>query len=497
MIQRLSFLFSFIFLCTNIYYSQSQAQLTIYQQELGSYLFIVEHEFHLRYGLAFPLTFKLNITSGVTGLIAKEKHSSKDLWEVMSEKHKDDVFNDVEAVRFDYGNRSAFISASFKDNDSLFIKICDTNGNGIESNYEGITKYYDNRKAAVTITADDWLNGYNEFFPPLLDIFRSYGLYVTVGVVTKYLALSTWNEIQDELDKGYVEVSSHSRTHPFIPYSDPYGEVFGSVNDIIRNLNLPGYFNVNNKEYVYVWIAPSGEYDSTVDSLLGLSSYLAARLYENLPPDTPRVYFYGDSTFSNWNITTNHFAPFLPTVEIGAPSWGGGDTSLVSLNRLFDLVVANRGIYHLMWHPQVIYDDQNKPYLLNHLSHISSHPDLWYVNLGPLYLYHMMQEVNSSAVTSIREQTVDHLSESYRLEQNYPNPFNPFTTISFELSNDVFVNIIVYNILSEKVTTLVNSNMKKGNHKINFNSSKLTSGIYVYQLTAGSEVLTKKMVILK
>ena len=487
----------YIFLYASISHSQSQAKIADIKLKNGSYIFIVNHEFRLKYGIAFPLTYKFNIESMDRGLIAEEKHSSKDLWEVMSEKKEGDFFNDVEAVRFDYGNHYAFASASFGNSDSLFIKISSSNGNSVESSYEGITKYYDNRQAAVTITADDWLNGYNDLFPPLLELFRSYSLYVTVGVVTKYLTSSTWNEIQVQLDKGYIEVSSHSRTHPFIPYPDPYGEVIGSVNDITSNLELPTYYNINNREYVYVWIAPSGEYDSTVDSLLGLSSYLAARLYENLPTDTPRVYIYGDSVFSEWSISDNHFKPFLPTVEIGAPSWGGGDTSLTSLNNLFDSVVKQEGIYHLMWHPQVIYDDQNKLYLLNHLKHISIHPGLWYVNLGPLYLYHMIQNVNSSPITGFKERIVEHEFHSYKLEQNYPNPFNPFTTIRFELLNNAAVNVTIYNLLGEKIKVLIDKNLNEGIHEVRFNGSNLTSGIYFVKLTAGNEIFIRKMMLLK
>ncbi len=497
MIKQLSFLSAFILLNINSIHSQNEARLSINRQIDGSYVFVTQQQFHLRYGLAFPLTFKFYFSPEVTGLNAKVKHSSTDSWETIPEKHPGDIYNDEEAVRFDYNEQYAFISASFNYCDSLFIKICDDADNNIESNYEGITKYYDNRQAAVTITADDWLNGYNDLFPPLLNIFRSYGLYVTVGITTKYLGSSVWDEIQNQLNLGSIEVASHSRTHPFIPYSDPYGEVLGSVTDIKRNLKLPKYFNANNEEYVYVWIAPSGEYDATIDSLLGLSTYLAVRLYENLPTDTPRAYIYGDSTFSSWNSDKNHFEPFLPTVEIGAPEWGGGDTSLSTLNDLYDTVIVKGGIYHLMWHPQVIFDDQDKDYLLNHLSYISFHSDLWYVNLGPLYLYHIIYEANSPAVTDAHEPVIKPSPGSYKLEQNYPNPFNPYTTIHFELKENVFVNVTIYSMLGERIAALVNDYMEKGVHEINFDTAGLSSGSYIYQLKAGKEVFTKKMTLLK
>jgi len=496
MIQKFFYLFVFLII-TNVY-SQNDAELQVIQQGKGEYAFFVQHDFHLRYGLGFPLTFRFDIPSEIDGLIAMKRYSYSSPWEIIPQKYKYNIFNDVEAVRIDSNNSTAYVSAAFSSgSDSLFIKICDSTGSITETIYTGIPKYYDNRKTAVTITADDWLEGYHDLFPPLLNLFRSHGLYVTVGIVTQYVAPAQWNGIQAEIDKGNVEIASHSRTHPFIPYSNPYGEIIGSVTDIKRNLTLSKYYNLNNSEYVYVWIAPSGEYDSIVDSLLGFGSYLAPRLYVNLPADTPRAYIYGDSAFSSWSNSRNHFEAFLPTVEIGAPSWGGGNTDLVSLNSLFDTIAAKVGIYHLMCHPHTIYEDQNEPYLLDHLSYISFHPDVWYVNLGLLYLYHLIQDANKYPLSSITEKTSQETPKLFILDQNFPNPFNPNTSIRYELTDDTFVNISVYNILGEKVADLVNGLMKKGIHEVNFKSSLLTSGPYIYQLTAGNEVLAKKMILLK
>ena len=84
------------------------------------------------------------------------------------------------------------------------------------------------------------------------------------------------------------------------------------------------------------------------------------------------------------------------------------------------------------------------------------------------------------------------------LRQNYPNPFNPATTIEFSIAATSHVSLVVYNILGEKVETLVNENLNAGQHSIVFNaSSHLASGIYIYQLRAGNMVVEKKMTLLK
>ena len=85
----------------------------------------------------------------------------------------------------------------------------------------------------------------------------------------------------------------------------------------------------------------------------------------------------------------------------------------------------------------------------------------------------------------------------YSLEQNYPNPFNPTTHMNFSISNSGNVSLIIYNILGKKISTLVNSFLKAGTYSIEFDASKLPSGIYFYELRANSFMEVKKMILEK
>ncbi|MCL5029574.1 MAG: T9SS type A sorting domain-containing protein [Bacteroidetes bacterium] len=98
-------------------------------------------------------------------------------------------------------------------------------------------------------------------------------------------------------------------------------------------------------------------------------------------------------------------------------------------------------------------------------------------------------------ITGINNKVVPH---SFFVDQNYPNPFNPTTNIQFGLAKQENVNLTVYDILGRQVAVLLNNQtFSSGVHSVEFNASKLASGTYIYRLQAGSNVVVKKMMLLK
>ncbi len=95
------------------------------------------------------------------------------------------------------------------------------------------------------------------------------------------------------------------------------------------------------------------------------------------------------------------------------------------------------------------------------------------------------------------EKEVQKLPIKYSLSQNYPNPFNPSTVINYTIPNAGMTKVEVFNILGQKVITLVNKNLEAGSHKVEFNASNLTSGIYFYKLQSNNFTSIKKMMLIK
>jgi hypothetical protein len=86
---------------------------------------------------------------------------------------------------------------------------------------------------------------------------------------------------------------------------------------------------------------------------------------------------------------------------------------------------------------------------------------------------------------------------AFSLGQNYPNPFNPVTTIQYDLSEQAFVTLKVYNIRGETIATLVKTEQPVGRYHVSFDASELNSGIYLYSITAGAYKDVKRMVFMK
>lgn len=102
-----------------------------------------------------------------------------------------------------------------------------------------------------------------------------------------------------------------------------------------------------------------------------------------------------------------------------------------------------------------------------------------------------------SIPTIVSVNNAKHLPTEFTLEQNYPNPFNPTTSITYSISKAGMVNLNIYNLLGQKVTTLVERNQTEGSYKIKFDATNLSSGIYFYRLTSGNMTIIRKMMLLK
>lgn len=120
-------------------------------------------------------------------------------------------------------------------------------------------------------------------------------------------------------------------------------------------------------------------------------------------------------------------------------------------------------------------------------------------NTGRLFVDNLNSNQYKGPVvpTDVTEDPGNILPRSFTLKQNYPNPFNPSTVISFEIPTRSAVKLEVFNVLGQKVTTLVNDQLAAGSYTATFDGSRYASGVYLYRLRADDFEETRKMVLVK
>jgi len=119
-------------------------------------------------------------------------------------------------------------------------------------------------------------------------------------------------------------------------------------------------------------------------------------------------------------------------------------------------------------------------------------------------VYPDLKWASNGARVRLSRLTADNrgLPQEYALAQNYPNPFNPGTMVAFDVPADGHVNVSIFNVLGQKVRTLVDRDCAAGRYEQEWdsrddNGNPISTGVYFYRLTAGEQVLTKKMLLLK
>lgn len=120
-------------------------------------------------------------------------------------------------------------------------------------------------------------------------------------------------------------------------------------------------------------------------------------------------------------------------------------------------------------------------------------------NSGVTYLLGsggMILKSTNGSITGF-EQTGNNNPAGYYLSQNYPNPFNPVTAIYFQMPEEGYVTLKVYNVTGKEEAMLVNDQLTAGAYNIDFNAANLPSGVYFYVLSAKNFSITKKMILIK
>jgi hypothetical protein len=220
------------------------------------------------------------------------------------------------------------------------------------------------------------------------------------------------------------------------------------------------------------------------------------KLYYNLNSEFYRQQ--GDSVFKYDPSLNEEYLLFDFSAEVGDTitnfEYGENDTLQIILTYKFENgeYLGVNGTYYTFFINQTqLIDDEISLSVFDSLGIIERNSTWFDENLSGA----VIDGTVYGNVTSVENE--DFTIQNFSLTQNYPNPFNPMTTINYNLDINSYVNLDIYNIIGEKVETLVSELQNAGNYKINFNASNLPSGIYFYKLVSNNRVLVKKMSLIK
>jgi hypothetical protein len=327
------------------------------------------------------------------------------------------------------------------------------------------------------------------------------GLLDVIGNCDSWLISTSWAE----------QLPDHTFTTHLIDDDAGHGYGIDAVDldddgdiDIVQGV-------INNYDNLY-WYLNDGEesftrlvIDEDIDDPLDL---VCTDLDDDGDPDilvmasnSPALYWYentGDGEFTRHTI--NSMIEWMWFV-------GAAD---IDDNGTVDVVTGNRNGYVFTWFSndgEQVFSDLNIDESIEYpqdfifldidedgdldIAMVSGRSSFGEYNHGQLTLYR-----NEYAPESAGEPRNGEIA-TCRLLPNYPNPFNPSTTIQFELDSPGEIELNVYNLQGQRVALLAKGTYNPGTYQVQFNGSDLSSGIYLYRMTTGKEVLTRKMILIR
>jgi len=220
------------------------------------------------------------------------------------------------------------------------------------------------------------------------------------------------------------------------------------------------------------------------DAVTLLYGYYEYEHYNNIPPAIYWQYFSNDTSLYQKGVCLKHVENISTPVLL---LHGTGDNNVPYLQSVFlnDSLIAHGKMTEI-----ILFSGLQHGFDINW-------PTANAFTVAGLVAKDSVLSFFNRIVTGIQQTDEISPPDGFVLSQNYPNPFNPSTTIRFQVPNSSFVNLKVYDILGNEVATLVNEEKQARGYEVNFNASKLSSGIYFYRIKAGSFVETKKMILLR
>lgn len=239
----------------------------------------------------------------------------------------------------------------------------------------------------------------------------------------------------------------------------------------VPDSKLTGYLEEHNYDGVHTEVACQlGQYGS---NRVYIYTYNGQIVYEAI-----------ETSPESWFLNAEQLIKISTLITFENTSYGGGTILNIAPYQNYYFYTADS------------FYDENNGYVVNYYIQENYYDTYNYEHgtTDPYILPSILSKYNNALTLTSK---LDDIPSIFSLYQNYPNPFNPTTTICFAIPEAGYYALKVYNTLGQEVSTLVNGQMGIGNYKMNFDASRLSSGIYLYSIKGNNVNISKKMILMK
>ena len=379
------------------------------------YTIAIDEAMFRKFGLQYPVTYVFRLSEIPPEAQVRRRDGESGPWVTLEKKTGDEFFNGAECVRFDKERKRAYVSVGFKATCTIELQFVGAGRVALNS----VAKYYDGRKAAYTLSNDNWgcnawahpgapwrgpTNDESDNYQAALHVCRGFHLPLSIAINSRSAGGEpTWRIMQEELDRGdrSWEPAVHGQTHPkdaaAYKVRGYREEILGCREDILKRLH-----NIPYGQYVFEHILTHGYQDETLQTT-DAGEFLFLRGFNWLDNPSSNDYAPWDSKHCFYGIAGLNTKGYDALLERREPKGRYFARDVAELNAAFDKVYQNGGIFYALWHPDrfrnsVIYDPRpgvdgkEGSTLMQHLAHVANRKDVWYAANGWLYSYRYVAE---------------------------------------------------------------------------------------------------------
>jgi len=375
----------------------------------------IDARMHDKWGFEYPVTYVFDASDISRQTTVLRRDADSEPWRTLERKTTKDFFNGAQCVRLERADGKAYVSVGFGKTDRIQLKFEDAGS----VTFDEVAKYYDARKATFTLSNDNWgrkrtanagapwrgmTDDASDQYQASVHACRMFHLPVSVGINSwMYGGRAIWLRMQEELDRGdrSWEPVVHTRRHPCSAkayrargYTQ---EIIGCRDDILQNLRSIPY-----GQYVFEFIPPCAYKDDAVRRAAA-GEFVFVRDWNVRDNPASTDYVPWNSQYQFYGIGGRQTKSYDAVMEARMPKGRYYAEDVAVLNRAFDKVYEQDGIFYAMWHADryqnsVIYDTRPGvdgavgSTLIQHFAHVANRHDVWYVANGWLYCYRFVAQ---------------------------------------------------------------------------------------------------------